>query len=187
MDRREALQLLMGGAALQLVSGDVFARLHEARMQLGTYPALRTLDSHQNATVTAIAEMIIPKTDTSGAADVGVSQFVDLILTEWYTKEERDRFLHGLADIDLRTHALFEKEFVASSPDQRAQILTKLGAEMIEDERAVRSSAQRYRGSLPMPTENFYYMLRSLTLTAYYTSEAGAGQELRFQVVPDRD
>src|SRR5437868_13574286 len=97
VDRREALQLLMGGAAFQLASPHLFAKLRTARVLLDTQPAPRTLDSHQNATLTAMAELIIPKTETSGATDVGATQFIDLILTEWYIEEERNRFLNGLA------------------------------------------------------------------------------------------
>src|ERR1700730_9179808 len=107
MDRREALRLLAMGAALQLAPGKLFAGLREARAFLGTQTTVRTLDPHQYTTVTAIAELILPRTETPGATDVGVSQFIDLILTEWYNPEERIRFLNGLADVDVRTHALF--------------------------------------------------------------------------------
>lgn len=186
MDRREALQLLMGGATLQLAPADLFATLRKARMLLDTQTVPRTLDPDQNATVTAIAEMIIPKTETSGATDVGASQFIDLILTEWYNEEERSRFLHGLADVDVRTQALFGKKFVACSPDQRAKILVALGERMTKDARSVRASKPGYRGSPAKPDNNFYYMMRDLTLTAYYTSEESAGRESGFQVSPDR-
>ncbi len=186
MDRREALRLLMGGAAFQLASPDLFAALRTARMLLDTSTPLHALDSHQNATVIAIAEMIIPKTETSGAADIGASQFINLILTEWYLPEERDRFLTGLAEVDVRTQALFGKQFVECSSGQRAQILTALGEQMTKDALAVRVSTRGYRGSPPKPDKNFYYMIRSLTLTAYYTSEEGAGAVSTFQISPDR-
>jgi gluconate 2-dehydrogenase gamma chain len=185
MDRREALRLLATGSALQLAPRNLLAALREARTLLGTQTALRTLDSHQNATVTAIAELIIPRTETPGATDVGVSQFIDLILTEWYIEDERDRFLNGLADVDARTQSLFRRNFVDSSPDQQAEILTALGEQMTEEKDAVRDRARRYRGSLPEPEKNFYYMVRSVTLTGYYTSEDGATRELGFQIIPD--
>ena len=184
MDRREALQLLMGGAALQLASPNLFAKLRTARMLLDTQAVPRTLNSHQNATAAAIAEMIIPKTDTVGASDIGATQFIDLILTEWYTQEERDRFLSGLADVDGRAQALFVEKFVDCSTDQRGKILTALGEQMTRDAQAARESAPGYRGSPQKPDKNFYYMIRNLTLTAYFTSEAGAEKQSVFQVSP---
>jgi hypothetical protein len=42
---------------------------------------------------------------------VGVSEFIDLMLTEWYDEQDRTRFLNGLSDVDLRTKALFGKDF----------------------------------------------------------------------------
>jgi hypothetical protein len=186
MDRREALRLLAMGAALQLAPGKMFARLREARTFLGTQMAPRTLDPHQYATVTAIAELILPRTETPGATDVGVGEFIDLIVTEWYKPEERNRFLNGLADVDTRTRALFGKNFVESSADQKAQILTALGEQMTEEGDALRDHARQYRGSRPQPNQNFYHMVRGLTLIGYYTSEAGATGELNFQIIPAR-
>jgi gluconate 2-dehydrogenase gamma chain len=184
MDRREALRLLAMGAALQLAPGNLFAALREARALLGTQATPRTLDPHQYATVTAITQLIIPRTDTPGATDVGVSEFIDLIVTEWYKPDERTRFLNGLADVDSRTQALFGKKFVESSPGQQAEILIALGEQMTEEAEALRDQARQYRGSSPRPNQNFYYMLRGLTLTGYYTSEAGATRELDFQIIP---
>jgi hypothetical protein len=186
MDRREALRLLATAGALQLAPGRLFAVLREARGLLGTEAGLRTLLPHQNATVTAIAELIIPKTETPGATDAGVSAFIDLILTEWYNDSERARFLSGLADVDARSQALFEKDFVACLPSQQAEILTALGEHMTEDADAVHDVAREYRGAAPQPQANFYYTMRRLTLTGYYTSEAGATEELGFQIIPDR-
>jgi gluconate 2-dehydrogenase gamma chain len=181
MDRREALQLLMGGAALQLASPELFAKLRTARMLLDTQPTPLTLDSHQSAAATVIAETIIP-----GASDVGVTQFINLILTEWYNEEERGRFLLGLADVDVRTQALCGQKFIECSTQQRGKILTALGEQMTADAKAARESAPGYRGSPRKPDKNFYYMMRDLTLTAYFTSEAGSEQQRAFQVNPDR-
>jgi hypothetical protein len=185
MDRRQALRLLATGAALQLAPGKLFAALREARALIGTPPAARTLDSHQHATVTAIAEMILPRTETPGATDVGVSDFIDLILTEWYNDQERARFLNGLGDVDARSKTLFGNGFLNCSLDQQAEILTVLGEKMRENATGMGDQARQRRG-LPPAEQEFYHMLRGLTLTAYYTSEAGATAELDFKVIPDR-
>jgi len=182
MERREALRLLATGVAIQLAPRNLLEVLREARKLVETQAASRTLNAHQQATARVMAELILPKTDTPGATEVGATDFIDLMLTEWYDEQDRARFLNGLADVDLRTQALFGKNFVDGSPDQQAEILTWLGQKMT----AEAESLPRPRGrSSPALSKNFYSMFRRLTLTAYYTSEAGATAELHFQVIPD--
>ena len=182
MHRREVLRLLATGSMLQLAPANLFAVLREARGLIESQTSPRTLNAHQFATVKAMAEMIIPRTDTPGAADVGATEFIDLMLTEWYDEGERGRFLSGLADVDSRTHARFAKNFVDCSSHQQADTLTALGETMTEERN---ENAPRLRGRGAMPS-NFYAMFRYLTLTAYYTSEAGATQELHFEMIPER-
>src|ERR1043166_4520356 len=167
MDRREALQLLATGAILQLAPAKMAGLLREARAALGTETSFRTLNPHEAATVSLISDLIIPRTETPGASDVGVPQFVDLILTEWYTEDERTHFLHGLAGVDSRTQTLYGKHFTDCSASQHAEILQALGEEMLVEAEAGRYSGHRYRGSLSKPDQNFYYMLRGLVLTGY--------------------
>lgn len=185
MDRREALRLLATGTALQLAPRNLLAMLRGARTLLATQVALRSLNAHQDVTVKAMAELILPRTETPGAMDVGVSEFIDLMLTEWYDESDRTRFLNGLAEVDLRTNALFGKNFVEASSDQQAEILTWLGEKMTADADAMAARRRQRRGSSQRSSASFYPMLRRLTLTAYYTSEAGATEELHFQIIPD--
>ena len=177
--------MLATGTALQLAPRKLLAVLREARRLLDTQGALRTLNAHQEATVKAMAEMILPRTETPGATDVNASDFIDLMLTEWYDEQDRARFLNGLADVDLRTNALFGKNFVEASPDQQADILTWLGEKMTAEAAVPGGVPRQRRGGSQGSSRNFYSMLRRLTLTAYYTSEAGATRELHFEVIPD--
>jgi hypothetical protein len=182
MDRREALRLLATGTALQLAPRNLVAVLRAARRLVETQAAPRTLNPHQEATTRVMAELILPKTETPGATDVGATEFIDLMLTEWYDEQDRTRFLNGLTDVDLRTKGLFGKNFVDALPDQQAEILAWLGQKMTAEAEA----SLRPRGSSsPALSTNFYFMLRRLTLTAYYTSEAGATAALHFQMIPD--
>src|SRR5215469_1256066 len=112
MHRREVLRWLATGSLLQLAPASLFAVLREARGLIQTQTSLRTLKVHQVATVKTMAEMIIPRTETPGATDIGAAEFIDLILTEWYDEAERSRFLSGLAEVDSRSRSLFGKDFV---------------------------------------------------------------------------
>jgi gluconate 2-dehydrogenase gamma chain len=186
MNRREALQLLATGAALQLAPVKALAAMREARAILSQQSAATpsTLNAHQNATVKAIAEMLLPRTDTPGAADVGATEFIDLMLSEWCDASERSLFLSGLADVDVRSQKLFSQEFVNCNLTQQGAILEALGDQMTEDLERARNAGQSEWA--PEGNRNFYSMFRWLTLTAYYTSEQGATQELHYEVIPDR-
>lgn len=124
--------------------------------------------------------MILPRTETPGAADVGATEFIDLLLTEWYDEPERDLFLNGLAHVDSRSKTLFGKDFVDCSAVQQNDILTALGEQMIQDA----TEHPRPQFDYSVSETNFYAMLRRLTLTSYYTSEKGATEELHFEIVP---
>lgn len=185
MNRRDAIRLLATSVALPMLPGSTMTLLREARVALGSSTPLRTLNPHQEATVKAIAEMILPRTDTPGANDVGACEFIDLILTEWYDESERGRFLAGLDDADGRSRALFGKDFVGSSAAQQTEILIALGDRMKAETEVVRNPRPSRGDWSSRSKENPYSMLRRLTLTAYYTSEAGATQELHYEVIPD--
>jgi Gluconate 2-dehydrogenase subunit 3 len=98
----------------------------DAAMQLGealhrqianSEPDFRTLTPQQQALVSRIAEMIIPETDTPGATAVKVPQFIDLILTEWMSDDERRIFLAGLVELESKT---VTTALVASLDETRA-------------------------------------------------------------------
>ena len=100
MQRRQALGVLGRMAVVPALSHLPLERLYalgrETHRRLSEPPALRILDPHQHETVAAVAELIIPETDTPGARAAGVGEFIDLIVAEWYTEEQRARFLAGL-------------------------------------------------------------------------------------------
>ena len=61
--------------------------------------------------------------------------------------------------------------------------MVELGAKMLADAPPV---GRHWASDAPSPPTNFYSGFRRLTLTAYYTSEAGATKELHFEVIPDQ-
>jgi glucoside 3-dehydrogenase (cytochrome c) hitch-hiker subunit len=184
--RRELLKLLAIGSALPALPSPLLAACSEVHASLAETPALRILSPHQDATVTAMAELLIPRTDTPGAKDTHVNLFIDHIVADWYSEEERAVFLAGLADVDSRTQSLFQNNFVGASAAQQSEILRSLGDELAEAVDAVANNPRGYRGSPPQPENNFYLQFRELTLTGYFTSEAGFTQQLHEEIIPGR-
>lgn len=183
MKRRDALKLIAGAATLPaLYSREVFALGREIHQQLGAGAARKTLNPHQDATVTAIAEMIIPATDTPGAKGARVNEFIDLMLSDWCSAEDCRRFLQGLGETDGRSRRMFGQDFVNCTAQQQTELLTALDEELTQLRQANRQDREHdspARQEKEGPVErNFFYVMKRLTLIGYYTSEIGWTQGL---------
>jgi Gluconate 2-dehydrogenase subunit 3 len=186
MQRREVLKILAAGAALPAYSPSVMAFFQEAQAQVGTAYKLRTLSPQQNAAATAMVDLIIPATDTPGAKATRVNEFIDVILTEWATEDERHSFLSGLAGVDAQSTALFGKNFVEASLAQQTALLRS----MDDATMASRGIRRRHHGNT-VPEErdmqlrdSFWYVFKGITLHGYYTSEIGFSQEQNLLIIP---
>src|SRR2546422_11430118 len=96
MNRRELLRALGTAALLPPLSGLSPGRLVATGRRMhrrARSRALQVLDPHQSETVATIAELIIPATDTPGARAAQVDRFIDLLLADWATDDDRASFL----------------------------------------------------------------------------------------------
>jgi len=177
MNRRDALRMLTAGAVLPALTPELFAFYQQAH-PAASY-TLRTLNPHQNDTVVAMIDQIIPATDTPGAKGARVNEFIDVILTEWANEEERRNFLNGLADVDKRSNELFGKDFASASSSQQVTLLGSM-----DDAAAVlRAGRQRHApNTIPEPDTqlkgDFFTVFKNITLHGYYTSEVAITKEL---------
>src|SRR5262245_53001777 len=119
MDRRTALrQIAVGGVVIATVPmldpvGAVAAdgHTHAAQAAAAAQPWKPLFfDAHQNETVVALTELIIPATDTPGAKAAKVNEFIDLMLSE-EDPAVRQAFTNGLAWLDRRSNQLYGANF----------------------------------------------------------------------------
>lgn len=173
MDRREVLKrvaFIMGGA---VSAPTVSAFLTGCQPDKEASVELLTFTPDQFERVSVIAEHIIPATDTPGAKDTGVPEFIDLMLHHCYEEEERNSFLSGLDQIETDAQEKNGDSFVELSSEQQISLL--------KDHQTEALAQQGEGNSLP-----FIRMMRELTLLGYFTSEAGATQALEYVPVPGR-
>jgi len=128
--RREVVRrvaLLLGGA----ISAPTLAGLLAgcARPDDAASRTLQALSADQNEMVATIAEHILPRTTTPGARDVRVNEFIDVMLAEYYPRDERERFLAGLAQVDERARTSLRKRFVDATPEQQRELVRALDRE----------------------------------------------------------
>jgi len=129
------------------------------------------------AIVSAVAEIMIPRTDTPGAIDVGVPGFIDLMLKDVYTQKDRERYLAGAAEFDAAAQGEQGKKFVTlESAQQVAHVRKFHDAAVVEESRLHRPHAHLQRP--------FILMTKELTLLGFFTSQVGATQVLQYVAVP---
>ena len=184
MNRREALRMLTTGAVLPTLTPELFA-FYQTTHPASSY-SLRTLSSHQNDTVVAMIDQMIPATDTPGAKATRVNEFMDVILTEWANDEERRNFLNGLDDVDQQSNVLFGKDFVSASPMQQLVLLRSMdaAAEVARSKPKERPPFWEPQGRDTQMQGDFFTVFKNMTLHGYYTSEVGFTQELKLQIIP---
>jgi hypothetical protein len=124
-----------------------------------------------------VADIVIPRTDTPGALDVGVPAFIDLMLRDVYTPEDRDRYLTGLADLDAAASSGHGRPFVALELAQRTALVRKFHDAAVHEERQLRDA----HAHLQRP---FILMTKELTLLRFFTSQVGATEVLQYVAVP---
>ena len=193
LTRREALvrtAALLGSALAAPTIAGVLAGCGDQRPGTVASAAqtLRALTPAQEQLVAAMAEVILPTTDTPGARDAGVSLFVDRMLTDYHTAESREKFLAGLARIDAKALAEHGHPFVSCTAAQQFALVDALDAQAFSSRTpSVAATSLPSPDAAPVTTDAkididthaFYAMLKELTLAGYYTSEAGATRELR--------
>jgi hypothetical protein len=169
MKRRDALRALGAAAAISILPRDAEAAWAVvARRRDGA--ALASLDAARAATVVALADAILPRSDTPGASDVGVGDFVDAFVAGWFTEQERATFLAGLDAIDALARARGGAPFAELTGEPRDALLREL------DRPADRSTS----------AARTYARLKGLVVHGYFTSERIQKEVLKVEVMPGR-
>ena len=138
IDRRSALRRLtavLGAVATAPLASGLLSGCRTPS-DLAAYE-FRTLTGAQPDLLAALVDQIIPETDTPGAAEAGVPQFVDTMLSDWYAPDERDEFLAALDAVDTRASG----SFLDLDDDARAVLVATLDAEAYAEQPGAVGSA----------------------------------------------
>jgi gluconate 2-dehydrogenase gamma chain len=124
----------------------------------------KVFSAHQFETVGVLVDLILPATETPGARELQVDRYIDVVLRSAVDADRR-RFLAGLTWLDTRARALFGKTFVAGTPTQQTDLLTRLASSA--------GATSEAPGGIA-----FFQAIKGATIAGYYTTEVGLRQEL---------
>jgi len=170
VERRDLLRTLGAAAALSFVPREAHAVWSRVAALAAARQTAGGLSGRQLALVGAIADTVLPRTDTPGATDVGVPAFVDVIVAEYYADDERAAFLAGLDAVDAHVRAAQGAPF----------------AELPERVRAVAVESLERAGDRRAEPARTWWRLKGLIVHGYFTSERAQQEVLRVNPMPGR-
>lgn len=169
MNRRDAIKrtsILLGstlsaGAILGVMSGC------QAEPTLDWTPEFLTTD--EATIIESMVDIIIPRTDTPGAMDAGVQNFIDSMMSGYYTEEKKTAFREGLKKVNADAQAAHGKDYSKLSPEEQLALVEKY------DQAAFGDNADE---------DHFFRRVKELTILGFCTSEVGANEFLKYDPLP---
>lgn len=157
MNRREAIKRTAMLLGVAVSSSTIAGCLGEDRGKLGAGANWKPLylNKTQARLVSTASELIFPRTDTPGAQDVGVPQWIDVLYGKYMSPGNKAVFTKGLADLD-------STGFQEKSNAGQIKAMQNLGKSDRE----------------------FIQILRDLTFTGYFTSEEVCKNVTTYDPVP---
>lgn len=114
----------------------------------------------------AVANTILPRTDTPSAGDLDCHGFVDNQLATCHSKQEQMQAMEILAIIEKQAKAKHGDSFKSIAEAKQVELLSAIEKNNSDEQR------------------NKFKALKSLIIFGYFTSEVGASQVLSYQAVP---
>jgi hypothetical protein len=130
----------------------------------------RLLRADERATIAAIADAIIPRSETPGALEIGAPEFIELLLAEWLPAADVATFRAGVAALDERARTTHGAAWPA------------LPAELAATEIAWAEA------NVPEPTDaqRALRRIKGWTIHAWITSETIQRQVIRTNITPGK-
>lgn len=164
--RRTALVTLAAGSAVAAL-GEVMPEHQDHASQdqpLSAAAPKRTpvyFEGRDYETLTRLTDLILPRTDTPGASDVGVPWRIDQAVSR--KKDLQPLYRNGLAHLNSAARERGAEDFLALAEADQIALLTNLSE------------------SVSAAPGEFFQSLKALTIEWYYNTEPGLAQELGFK------
>lgn len=170
-NRREIIKYLAltSGLLLTPTSLDLLAGSFSKPTDMARRNQKGFLNHDQLQLLGDVSEVIIPTTDTPGARAAGVHEFINQYAVGCLAANEQDQILATLNKIASEARKKSAIGFKSLSLAQQIQLLTDF---------------EQAKSPFTQTDRDNFKQLKSWIVFAYYTSEAGATQELSYLAIP---
>lgn len=171
MKRREAVKkmaLVMGG----VLSAPTLSVLLESCTTDKKRTDSKEFSEEEKEMIKRISDIIIPETDTPGAVQAEVPEFIEMMVRETYPEKMQEEFQDGLAAFDKFCQHEYKDNFISLSEEKQKEAVIDLDKQVLGDKELEEEDLQ------------FYRTFKDLTLLGFFTSETGATETLRYVQTP---
>lgn len=128
----------------------------------------KLLAADQSKILNALVESIIPKTNTPGAGELGVGDFVQKMVKDCYDKKTQESLVNGIDALNAKSSKTFGKTFTDISKEQKLQLLQDLDKNGDTDQKS------------------FLGLVKNLTIQGYMNSEYVMTNITHYEMIPAR-
>lgn len=128
--------------------------------------------------IAELSEMIIPKTNSPGAKESNVYEYIIFAIKKSNDNTYKNNFINGLKDVQSYSKSKFDKSFINLDKNQKNDVMIFF-----------QENGKNYSGSLgkvrnKILGKSFFSILKETTSIGYCTSKLGAKEGLAYQYVP---
>ncbi|MDT0691615.1 gluconate 2-dehydrogenase subunit 3 family protein [Salegentibacter sp. F188] len=125
MNRRQALKNLGFGAGIMVVGPTTLGLLQSCKNERNYEWEPTILNAAQGFALTRILDVILPTTDTPGAGDLNIAQFLDSYINEVASEESQKEFMESADAFAQAFEERFDKSTGEGSQEEYEEIIAK--------------------------------------------------------------
>lgn len=189
MNRRTALKNLTMSLGYTVTAPTIFNMLSSCTAEAETWVPL-FLSPEEKHMVTHLVDIILPASDTPGALDVNVPQFIDLMYNDIENEENQDIFKKGASFFTEKFRSQFASEAIEGDKNQFETLLeSHFNISDEETEAVLKEQKLPIEEIADSQMENytlykFLLSVKEYTLFGYFTSEKVGEDVLNYDPVP---
>jgi hypothetical protein len=170
INRRQALKqagYIMGAAISAPVVSGILSGC-TAKPKVNWKPSF--FSEEQAQFIIRLTDIILPKTETAGAVELGVPEFIDEMIAYVYTDRKED-FAKGYTAFNTECMEATGSAFLDLDDEAQVKYLNEINGNLVD---AMEAS----------DGPNFFYTMKEMTITGYFTTEVGMTQILQYKAIP---
>jgi len=172
MNRKTALKSIVALVTLGVSSGALYEFFKQGEgLPVSLLPKKKEL-------VAELAETIIPRTDTPGAKDAKVEDYIIKMITENTDAKTQKSFMAGLSSLEHYTYENYHQQFVQCNASQKNEIIKHFESKSTYSIGILNKVSKKLLGP------SFFNQLKDLTTVGYCTSFAGATKGMAYDFIP---